>query len=332
MSSYKVKFYKGEYRERQRNANRDKAICYVEHHFNAGSASANYACVVVGSNASQTSIKFARDYVNLIAQHFNTKLGGDKGILKGGYQGRGNANVYYTDCPTILVEPLFASNPTHAQIIKSERGIDILAECLVFAIKQNFPNGGLVAFSVGHKYKLSKPKDRGAAIYGGGSEADYAEKVLEKAAQLLTAEIKVQSEPMPILLMEDDDITEAVSDTAIPATKSDATEAGETIGAGVSDNSSSTSIFQTAQDKVTSATATFDQINNTGQALMQRKDGAKAMVATFGNVIWQTVLGLYAFLANMPLERWLVIALIVGIAFLTWHHRQLILAKIREGK
>ena len=40
---YKVEFYKGDYLERQRKANDDKCVCYVEHHFNSSaSSSANY--------------------------------------------------------------------------------------------------------------------------------------------------------------------------------------------------------------------------------------------------------------------------------------------------
>lgn len=201
---YKVKFYKGEYRERQRNASRDRAVCYVEHHFNM-TADRNTSCVIVGSNASRKSIEFGRDYVEIVSQHFGTKPSGDRGVVKGGYEGRGNGNVYYADCPAILLEPLFCGNPKHVAAIKSEQGQSTLAECLVFAIKQNFPEGGLVAFSVGHKYKTSKPKDRGAALLGGGSEADYAEKVLLKAAALLTQQVKIEDEAVAVKFSEDDE-------------------------------------------------------------------------------------------------------------------------------
>ncbi len=89
--------------------------------------------------------------------------------------------------PAILLEPLFASNPQHADIIRSDRGQTDLARILVESIQRFFPNGGLIAFSVGHKYKESNPDDRGADLAGGGSEADYAEKVLNKAAVMLKA-------------------------------------------------------------------------------------------------------------------------------------------------
>jgi hypothetical protein len=202
---YRVKFYKGDYRERQRNASRDKATVYVEHHFNSvENPSAAYTCVVVGSNASKKSIEVAQTYAGLVSQHFGTKLIGKEGALIGGFNGRGNSNVYYTDCPAVLLEPLFVSNPVHAAIVRSDRGQDTLAECLAFTIKECFPNGGLIAFSVGHKYKTAAPKDRGAPVVGGGNEADYAEIVLQKTANLLTKEIKVQPEPVPLKFSEDD--------------------------------------------------------------------------------------------------------------------------------
>jgi len=183
---YKVKFYKGNYVTRQNNANKDEAVAYVEAHFNSSSSStANYAVVVTGSNASRTSKNWGRWYARAVATFFGTKVGGDNGILVGGWNGRGDGNLKHTDMPAILLEPLFASNPQHADIIRSESGQIDLARILVESIQRFFPDGGLIAFSVGHKYKESNPNDRGADLAGGGSEADYAEKMLQKAAAML---------------------------------------------------------------------------------------------------------------------------------------------------
>ena len=185
---YTVNFYKGNYSTRQSKANTDKAIAYVEHHFNSSSSStAGYAVVVTGSNASTTSKNWGCWYAKAVATFFGTKVGGDSGILVGGWNGRGDGNLKHTKMPAILLEPLFASNPRHADIIRSERGQTDLARILVESIQRFFPNGGLIAFSVGHKYKESNPDDRGAVLAGGGSEADYAEKVLQKAAIMLEA-------------------------------------------------------------------------------------------------------------------------------------------------
>jgi hypothetical protein len=179
---YRIKFYKGDYFERQQAANADKAVAYVEHHFNSSaSPSAGYAVVIVGSNASSTSRNWGRWYAKAVAEQFGTKCGGDDGILVGGWDGRGDGNVKHTRMPAVLLEPLFASNPQQADQAALAR---ILAE----SVRRFVPDGGLVAFSVGHKYKTSSPNDRGAALCGGGTEADHAEKVLLKAAKLLTEE------------------------------------------------------------------------------------------------------------------------------------------------
>lgn len=188
---YTVKFYTGDYPERQKAANNDKAICYVEHHFNSSAATdpttADYAVTIVGANASKTSIEWGKLYSEKIDETFVEirKKGGVDGVLVGGYGGRGDGNVKLTNMPAILVEPMFCNDPEHAAVIKSSEGQKKLAEVLVYTILKTFPNGGLVGFSVGHKYKTSNPNDRGAAIVGGGTEADYAEIVLRQAKILL---------------------------------------------------------------------------------------------------------------------------------------------------
>ncbi len=180
MGFYTVRFYTGDYRERQVQANADKAVGYVEQHFNAGNGS--YALVVVGSNASKKSQDWGKDYTAKVSAEFDIM---DKGIAIGGLNGRGDDNIKHTIMPAILLEPLFCDNPDHAQIIRSGVGQDALARILADTIRQAFPKGGLIAFSVGHKGKRSSPKDRGASVIGGGSEADFAEMVLLKAQELL---------------------------------------------------------------------------------------------------------------------------------------------------
>jgi hypothetical protein len=195
---YTVKFYKGDYFERQQAANADRAVAYVEHHFNSSaSETAGYAVVVVGSNASNTSRNWGRWYARAVAEQFGSKVGGDAGILVGGWNGRGDGNVKHTKMPAVLLEPLFASNPQQAEIIRSDAGQAALARLLAESIRRFFPDGGLIAFSVGHKYKTSSPNDRGAALAGGGTEADHAEKVLERTAALLREE---SAAPAPRML------------------------------------------------------------------------------------------------------------------------------------
>lgn len=185
---YQVKFYKGDYYARQAAANEDQCKLYVEQHFNSSaSQSANYAVVVTGYNASQTSKNWGRWYARAVSQEFDIPMGGDNGLLVGGYNGRGDYNLRFTGMPAILLEPFFVSNPQTAELIKTEDAQYRLATILTESIQRFLPNGGLVGFSVGHKYKTSNPNDRGAAVFGGGTEAEIAEAVLLKAQQQLEA-------------------------------------------------------------------------------------------------------------------------------------------------
>ena len=186
-SKYRVKFYTGGYLNRQACANEDHAICFVSHHFNSdGSKKADYALCVVAKNASDRSKVWAADYVVRISDAFVVPRWNGNGVCVGGMGGRGDSQIRHTAMPAILCEPLFCSNPHRAEQIRSESGRLELARCLVESIRETFPDGGLVAFSVGHKYKLGSHRhDRGAAVHGGGTEADYAEMVLDAAAEML---------------------------------------------------------------------------------------------------------------------------------------------------
>jgi hypothetical protein len=132
--------------------------------------------------------------------------------MVGGFNGRGDANLRLTDMPAILLEPLFASNPQHAEWIRNQSGQARLARILSESIQRFFPNGGLIGFSVGHKYKTSAPNDRGAAVVGGGSEADFAEQVLEKAQALLEAVGQPQLQRQVRVLQGDQVLWERIID------------------------------------------------------------------------------------------------------------------------
>lgn len=187
MSGYTVKFYKGDYPERQAAANQDKAIVYVEHHFNAADdPRAQGTEVIVAANASDKSKALGISYAHRISAELGLVLRHPPtGLSIGGDGGRGNGNLVHTNMPAMLVEPCFASNAIEATMIHDDFKRKVMAKVLADTIREQFPNGGLVAFSVGHKYKTSQPDDRGADVLGGGTEADFAEDVLQKAAGLL---------------------------------------------------------------------------------------------------------------------------------------------------
>lgn len=191
MSKYRVRFYTGDYSERQAAANRDGAVFYCEGHANASTnQAADYAMCVVATNASARSIFIAK----VLARRWGELLdvGGDRdtdfgygnGVRIGG---AGDGNLSHTAMPAVLCEPGFASNPDQAVLMESTRGLDLIAEPLADVIRETFPEGGLVAFSIGHVGKKSSPADRGAAWTGirFASEAEFAAAYLHRAAALL---------------------------------------------------------------------------------------------------------------------------------------------------
>jgi hypothetical protein len=197
---YQVRFYKGDYQWRQKQANQDKCVAYVEHHFNSSpNLQSDYTVVITSCNASETSKNWGKSYALRISREFGVPLGGKNGLLICGYHGRGDGNLKYTYMPAILLEPLFGSNPIHAGWIRSAEGQDKLAKILADSIIEFFPDGSLIGFSVGHKYKTSRPSDRGAALQGGGMEADYAEIVMEKAKSILEKYSASVAPPPPVI-------------------------------------------------------------------------------------------------------------------------------------
>ena len=193
---YRVKNYTGGYRERQEAANQDGAVCFVALHFNSSPATANYSLVILPKYASRTARFWAQTLVKSVVGLFGTVAWGPEndGVKIGGFDGRGDSQINLVQCPAILPELLFCSNPEHAAILRAVAGRQALAEALVDSIRTHFPKGGLVAFSVGH---AGKPEphaaDRGAVIVpiaGDASvyyEADAAEDVLNRAAALLSS-------------------------------------------------------------------------------------------------------------------------------------------------
>lgn len=193
MPVYSVQFYRGDYARRQQAANDDGAICYVEHHFNSNGPEACYACVVVARNASARSIAWGNAYTREVARAFGVP---DRGVVVGGFGGRGDGNLRRTAMPAILVEPLFVSNPRGAKCAR-ERAPE-LAAILASSVRSHFSTGGRVAFSVGHRYRPCAPGDRGAPAVGGGWEADLAETVLQLAARLLEGPAAIPAPPTRI--------------------------------------------------------------------------------------------------------------------------------------
>jgi len=191
-SVYKVKFYVGDYIDREEKANQDGAVCYVEQHFNSTeNRNTNYTIVLIATGSSVFTRSWAQDYVDKVSEKFQIPKGYDNGIkiVKDGDRGYGN--IRHAKMPAILLEPFFICNSTGVEWAKTRQ--DELAQILVETIYKFFPRGGLVAFSVGHKYKISNPDDKGACPFEDIREIDFNEGVLLKAAERLDTDYTVSS-------------------------------------------------------------------------------------------------------------------------------------------
>lgn len=158
---------RGPLRQRQAEANRAGCVAAVEQHLNSVvDETVNYATALVAGNASSMSRIWARTYVALVAKEFGIR---NAGIVLGPLP-RGEHNLKFYACPAIIVEPGFISNHEFANRIQAGEGIDALARVLVDSICALFPDGGLIALSVGHLYKGTG--DTGAPVNDADDELD----------------------------------------------------------------------------------------------------------------------------------------------------------------
>lgn len=179
----------GDYYPRQRIANAAKAVCYAEQHLNSSARpGATYALAIVASNASAKSQAWAADYVRRVCCEFGTLPGitangvDVRGIGKAGY-----GNLVLTAMPAILCEPMFANHPEQAEMLRTDECQARLASILTMSIVDAFPQGGLVALSVGHIGRRSSPFDRGAPLAGlpPETEAGICTRIVDRAQALL---------------------------------------------------------------------------------------------------------------------------------------------------
>jgi len=177
MAQWTVKFYTGNYPDRQKQANSDKAICYLEGHFNASdNPRAGGIEIIIADNASRATRKWAE----FLVTHFNftlqTRIRHVNGIKEVSKGERGWKNIFHTKMPAVLIEPLFITNPKELKLFDEKK--DTLAYIIAGSIKTIFPDGGLIGLSIGHKGKESNPNDKGAKAVDGRWEADLVEKLL----------------------------------------------------------------------------------------------------------------------------------------------------------
>jgi len=241
MSKYEILWVADEnnrrdYRDRQLYANSKGAVAYVAGHHNSkvytvdvdGDGVAdmdsvgladNPTMVIVCDNASRTSQEMGSYFAKECSKAFKVPLFQQRGhlpglrVLKRG--DRAYFNLYYTKMKAVLLEPLWVSDGELAMLAQSEDAQDKIAKIIENMIRKFFPNGGLIAFDVGHLYKASSRLDRGAPVVGTGGrvgEADLVLPYMRKAAALLegTAEKTPPKEEESAVYSPDESVSTVV--------------------------------------------------------------------------------------------------------------------------
>ena len=80
------------------------------------------------------------------------------------------------------------------------------------------------------------------------------------------------------------------------------------------------------------AAESFDRVERIGLGTANRTDRAKSLWATVAGTLWQTLWAAVGFLAGLPREVWLVVAVIAAVLTLAYLYRQIELGRLREQK
>ena len=83
--------------------------------------------------------------------------------------------------------------------------------------------------------------------------------------------------------------------------------------------------------RVNAVAARVDQAERIVVTTATRTDKAKSLWTTVAGTTWQMVWAIGGFLAGVPREVWLIVALIAGALMMLFLYRQIVLGRIREG-
>ena len=185
MSPWEVIRPSGDYRPRQEWARARGARLYLEQHFDAAADPRVDGSLSIVAAGDPESAALGREYAARAAEVCPHRRVVSWGPVQVGGRGAGNVERTRTGCPSALLEPGFVSCPDFDAWAGSDAGLDALAGLIVHVVRGALPGGGVVALSVGHLGRNSRPVDRGAPRVGGGWEADLAAEVVARAARAL---------------------------------------------------------------------------------------------------------------------------------------------------
>lgn len=85
------------------------------------------------------------------------------------------------------------------------------------------------------------------------------------------------------------------------------------------------------EERVNEVAEKIDQADRVATTVQTRTDKAKSLWTTVAGTSWQMLWAIAGFLAGVPREVWLVVAVIAGALMLLYLYRQVALGKIREN-
>ena len=89
-------------------------------------------------------------------------------------------------------------------------------------------------------------------------------------------------------------------------------------------------ILESAGEAVSAAADRFDRVDNVVTAVTSRKDAAKSLWTTIIGTVWQVIWAIFGFVAGLPAEVWIVVAVVAALLMLLYLYRQIELGRIRE--
>jgi len=160
-------------------------------------AKANYCLVLIARPLGRHEVEIAEALSHAMARVSGTSLGWGRPmgvkVLKDG--DRGEYAIDDVEMGMIL-EPGFGSNRYFSTWVRKAEHRALLGEAIADVVRAAYPDGATVGLSVGHKYKTSNPRDRGAMLYphDGVTEADIAESYLLGIVDALAEESESEEE------------------------------------------------------------------------------------------------------------------------------------------
>ncbi|MFN0279088.1 MAG: chitosanase [Pyrinomonadaceae bacterium] len=87
----------------------------------------------------------------------------------------------------------------------------------------------------------------------------------------------------------------------------------------------------TSAGEIVSATADkFDRVDRVVTTVTSRKDAVKSLWTTVIGTIWQMLWAVFGFLAGLPKEVWILVAVVAALLMILYLYRQIELGRIRE--